>query len=139
MLTMEVSIHYADKPVYEEYGKPRDDGWNGAGWYFWDETQTTRHGPFKDQYECRRKLLEYAANLNKPPAPVPQLWRVSFKDMTIAGETEEEVTNKAREYIQEGMVEFDSAYKVSDNHHVCPVCHGCLHCSKCTCNKEEQP
>ena len=38
-------------------------GWDGPGWYFWDETWCTLHGPFSTFKECRAALKAYAETL----------------------------------------------------------------------------
>ena len=34
-------------------------GWDGPGWYFWDETQAYCHGPFKTEWEAVAELERY--------------------------------------------------------------------------------
>jgi hypothetical protein len=49
-----------------EYLKTGDQnwGWNGSGWYFWDETQAYCHGPYESQEKARQQLNKYVAYLD---------------------------------------------------------------------------
>ncbi len=38
-------------------------GYDGPGWYCWDETQANASGPFPDILEARRALDDYASRL----------------------------------------------------------------------------
>lgn len=40
-------------PIHEEDGS----------WYFWDETQADRYGPFTDRNEASRMLDQYASEV----------------------------------------------------------------------------
>lgn len=51
------SIHFSDKPGSYE------DGYSSPGWYFWDETQAFRYGPYASGDMCREKMTEYANQL----------------------------------------------------------------------------
>jgi len=43
-------------PIHEENGK----------WYFWDETEADRYGPYNTKEECEKMLDLYCEDLNKP-------------------------------------------------------------------------
>jgi len=38
-------------------------GYNGLGWYFWDETETTIIGPFNNSEEAETGLQKYAESI----------------------------------------------------------------------------
>lgn len=38
-------------------------GWDGPGWYFWDEVQQYCHGPFNEELDAKIGLSEYMAEL----------------------------------------------------------------------------
>jgi len=38
----------------------RDAGYNGAGYYFWDETQSYCYGPYESALKCHEMAYEYA-------------------------------------------------------------------------------
>lgn len=42
-----------------------DCGWNGIGWYFWDETEAWCHGPYESASVAKLKLSEYVNELNE--------------------------------------------------------------------------
>ena len=46
------------------YEDARDQGWNGPGWYFWDETEAYCHGPWKSAKEAEKELKKYALSLD---------------------------------------------------------------------------
>lgn len=39
------------------------DGWNGIGWYFWDETWSRCHGPYTSKQEAVAAIIKYAESL----------------------------------------------------------------------------
>jgi hypothetical protein len=39
------------------------DGWNGPGWYFWDETWANCHGPYLTREEAVAAVIKYAESL----------------------------------------------------------------------------
>jgi len=41
-----------------------DSGWDGPGWYYWDETGSSCVGPFESAKIANEKLREYARGLN---------------------------------------------------------------------------
>lgn len=40
-------------------------GWNGPGWYFWDESGAYCHGPYESAEITNNKLREYCVWLNR--------------------------------------------------------------------------
>ena len=48
---------------YDKTIHPSLYGWNGPGWYFWDETEAHCYGPFETAEEANKKLKEYAETL----------------------------------------------------------------------------
>ena len=36
-----------------------DAGWDGPGWYFWDETEAYCHGPFATRGETSKNMEKY--------------------------------------------------------------------------------
>lgn len=40
-----------------------ESGWDGSGWYFWDETWDNLHGPFSTIEDARESLTNYAKTL----------------------------------------------------------------------------
>lgn len=44
-------------------GWPDFCGYDGPGWYFWDEVWQNLHGPFNTIEDCRVSLRNYANNL----------------------------------------------------------------------------
>lgn len=38
-------------------------GWDGSGWYFWDETGAHCHGPFGTKQEAEELLTKYVENM----------------------------------------------------------------------------
>lgn len=38
-------------------------GWDGPGWYFWDETEAYCHGPFTTKSEAEAAKTKYAEQL----------------------------------------------------------------------------
>ena len=50
---------------YIEHSWPDGDlaGWDGPGWYFWDESQSQCIGPFEDAGEASYSAAVYAAAL----------------------------------------------------------------------------
>lgn len=40
-------------------------GWNGPGWYFWDESEAYCHGPYESQEAANNKLHEYYIFLDR--------------------------------------------------------------------------
>jgi len=51
--------------VYHDEDKEnlQGDGYDGPGWYFWDEMWGELHGPFGTLEECKQILNAYASNL----------------------------------------------------------------------------
>lgn len=49
---------------YLEKGSP-NYGWNGPGWYFWDESQAYCHGPYESGEVANNKLKEYCVWLDR--------------------------------------------------------------------------
>lgn len=41
----------------------KNAGWDGPGWYFWDETQAHCHGPFGNRDEANAALILYGEHL----------------------------------------------------------------------------
>lgn len=50
-------IHYATEPTESEEADP--DFIFSPGWYFWDETQADRIGPFDTEQHAKDTLDEY--------------------------------------------------------------------------------
>lgn len=52
---------------YDEWpGDPLDGelaGYDGPGWYFWDETQAYCHGPFGTKEDAESALTSYCESL----------------------------------------------------------------------------
>ena len=49
-------------PIHQEEGK----------WYFWDETEADRQGPFKSKSDAREALTDYSKYiLHGPPDDLP--------------------------------------------------------------------
>lgn len=46
-----------------EYGYTYDCGWNGPGWYFWDETGAYCYGPYGSAQEANEACSRYAKTL----------------------------------------------------------------------------
>lgn len=40
-----------------------------TGWYFYDETWSDSHGPYKDEAEARKHLKQYVQNLEEGSDP----------------------------------------------------------------------
>jgi len=38
---------------------PNGWGWDGPGWYFWDETQAYCHGPYESAKLAKEGLVKY--------------------------------------------------------------------------------
>jgi hypothetical protein len=59
---------FVDLRHFFYYKEPFEDaklaGWNGEGWYYWDETQSYCHGPFKDLSEANKHREKYIKHLN---------------------------------------------------------------------------
>jgi hypothetical protein len=53
----------------EKSGVEEAQGWNGAGWYFWDETWGYCHGPEPTFLEAHKQLQEYIKWLNSAEHP----------------------------------------------------------------------
>lgn len=51
---------YEDKDITEDL---KAAGYDGPGWYFWDETGAHCHGPFSTREESKENLELYARNL----------------------------------------------------------------------------
>jgi len=58
---MSKSVRYYD----EESQGLKDAGYEGPGWYFWDETESFCYGPFESKSEAETKCIEYASTLEK--------------------------------------------------------------------------
>jgi hypothetical protein len=41
-------------------------GWDGPGWYFWDETEAHCHGPFGTKVEAEVAMKKYCLELSGP-------------------------------------------------------------------------
>ena len=52
-------IEYLDKPWPDALLQ----GWNGLGWYFWDETQAYCYGPYPSSVAAQNALEEYAKTI----------------------------------------------------------------------------
>ena len=52
-----------DMILADDGGESR--GYDGEGWYFWDETWAFIHGPFATEEEAREKYTEYGTALSK--------------------------------------------------------------------------
>jgi hypothetical protein len=54
------SIEYLSTPSFD-YAFQR--GWNGIGWYFWDEVGQNCYGPYNTALEAEMAVDEYAKTL----------------------------------------------------------------------------
>ena len=50
---------------FENDENPKPDGYNGAGFYFWDETESCCYGPYKTYKEAEDALNKYAEHLTQ--------------------------------------------------------------------------
>ena len=46
------------------WDKCEAQGFDGEGWYFWDERQYICYGPFKDEESAQKELDKYIKELN---------------------------------------------------------------------------
>jgi len=53
-----MTIENADPIEYLFIGN-ESQGWEGAGWYFWDETWCDCYGPYESAKKATEKLHEY--------------------------------------------------------------------------------
>lgn len=58
-------------PHLGNYVPDKECGYTTPGWYFWDETWATCHGPYGTQEEAMTKLLEYCLWLEGKHAKDP--------------------------------------------------------------------
>ena len=62
----EAMIEWYDQQFYDECDSDAarkefvDAGYNGPGWYFWDETQTQCYGPYKTALKAHEESWRYA-------------------------------------------------------------------------------
>ena len=52
-------VEYITSNPYENY----DCGWDGEGWYFWNEIWMDITGPYDTEEEAKEKLKEYGKGL----------------------------------------------------------------------------
>jgi hypothetical protein len=53
-------------PSAEELPDYAGSGYTTPGWYFWDETWASCHGPYPTTDAARSALTEYCAELDRP-------------------------------------------------------------------------
>jgi hypothetical protein len=58
---MEHIYHYHQP--WEPLSDAQAAGYNGPGWYFWDETESLCYGPYGSREEAAEKMREYATTL----------------------------------------------------------------------------
>ena len=46
-------------PSSEGWEEAEEQGYDGPGWYFWDETWTSCNGPYRSEEEAQQKLKHY--------------------------------------------------------------------------------
>jgi hypothetical protein len=46
-------VHFADSP------SDNADGYTSPGWYFWDESETHRYGPYSDEEKAQEQCAAY--------------------------------------------------------------------------------
>lgn len=60
-------MHYEESGVALMSPRDRADleeaGYDGSGWYFWDEVEAHCHGPFSTAEEARNAMEQYAEKL----------------------------------------------------------------------------
>lgn len=60
---MSKQIYYYNQLTKDNKDDMIAAGWNGQGWYFWDETQAYCYGPFETEKKAEQALINYAETL----------------------------------------------------------------------------
>jgi hypothetical protein len=53
-------VEYIDKNPREDY----DCGWDGPGWYFWNEIWIDIYGPYNTKKEAKEKFIDMTTKNN---------------------------------------------------------------------------